>query len=107
MAQRYLIEHDYEIIQTDWRVGHNDVDIIARHGQELVFVEVKTRSSNTFGEPEVWVDSKKQRTYIRLANKFVLEHQIHDEVRFDIISIVMNPSGHKLRHFIRAFSTIG
>lgn len=107
LAQRYLIEHNYEIIHTDWRVGHYDIDIIARDGQEIVFVEVKTRSSNAFGEPEAWVDGRKQRSYIRLANKFVLEHQIHDEVRFDIISVVMNAAGHHIHHFIRAFSTIG
>lgn len=107
LAQRYLVEHDYEIVECDWRVGHNDIDIIARDGNEFVFVEVKTRKSNDFGEPEYWVDRKKQRVYVSLANLYVQQHNIDDEVRFDIISIVINQSEYKVRHIIRAFTTIG
>ncbi len=107
IAQRYLEEHDYVIIECNWRVGHNDVDIIARDGNMLVFVEVKTRGTADFGTPELWVDKKKQRSYIRLANLYVQQHNIDDEVRFDIISIVLNHNEHTLSHFPNAFTTIG
>ncbi len=107
LAQRYLEEQDYVIIECNWRMGHHDVDIIARHDNIVVFVEVKTRSSADFGSPELWVDKKKQRSYIRLANLYVQQHNIDDEVRFDIISIVFNANEHTITHFPNAYTTIG
>lgn len=107
IAQHYLAEHGYEIVECDWHIGHNDADIIARKDGLLVFVEVKTRTGDAYGEPEDWVDRKKQRAYIRLANSYVQQHNIDDEVRFDIISIILNQKEYKVTHLIGAFSTIG
>lgn len=106
-AVRYLVQHDYEILETNWRLGHLEADIIARKDGVIAFVEVKTRSGETFGEPETFVDRKKQRAYIKLANAYVLQKQCPDEARFDIISVVINKTGFKLNHIQRAFTTIG
>ena len=56
MAADYLRSKGYQILETNWRMGHLEVDIIAIGNNMLVFVEVKTRATNAFGEPEVFVD---------------------------------------------------
>lgn len=106
-AQRYLVEQGYKILDTNWRMGHLEADIIALKDEVIAFVEVKTRSGETFGEPETFVDLKKQRAYIRLANNYVLQKNRYEEARFDIISVVINETGLKLNHIPRAFTTIG
>lgn len=107
LARHYLEEHGYEIVERDWHIGHHDVDIIAHRDKEFVFVEVKTRRDNAFGEPEEFVDRKKQRAYIRLADTYVQRHNIEEEVRFDIISIIINQQEYHIKHIVRAFSAIG
>ena len=107
IALEYLEKHGYAILDTNWRYGHHEVDIVAYLEGVIVFVEVKTRTSTIFGNPEDAVDTSKQRIYIRMANKYVIQHQRFEEVRFDIISIVFhNLSDVKLIHLRNAFNTI-
>lgn len=107
MAIEYLEKHGYAILDTNWRCGHNEVDIIAYMEGLIVFVEVKTRTSTVFGNPEDAVDAQKQRIYLRMANKYVVQKKRTEEVRFDIISIVYhNLSDVKLTHIKNAFNTI-
>ena len=106
LAANFLLEQGYELVQLNWRHKHLEVDIIAKNNDVLVFVEVKTRSTNAFGEPEQWVDSKKQKRLIRAANAFVNKHQRIEEVRFDIIAIIIDPNltAPQITHFEDAFS---
>ena len=67
MAAKLLQEKGYKILARNWRCGHLEVDIIAETDDYLVIVEVKTRKSAAFGEPEVFVDRQKQRNLIRAA----------------------------------------
>ena len=103
IAEEYLVGQGFRIVCRDWKMGHNDADLIAWDGNTLVFIEVKTRSSNNLAQPEDWVTPDKQRTYIRLANQYVTQHRIEEEVRFDIIGIILNAQGHTLHHLRRAF----
>lgn len=103
LAEKYLVEHGFNIVRRDWKLGHNDIDLIAWDGNELVFIEIKTRGSNERAEPEDWVDQEKQRAYVRLANYYVTKNNIEEEVRFDIIGIVLNEQRHELHHLRRAF----
>jgi len=106
-ARRYLEEHEYLILETNWRVGHLEADIIAYKDNRIVFVEVKTRSSEEFGNPESFVDRKKQLAYIRLANAYILQKNRSEEARFDIISVLVDKEGYKVKHLVDAFSTVG
>lgn len=107
MARRYLEQHDYEILETNWRSGHLEADIIAFKDHRIVFVEVKTRTKDEFGDPESFVDRKKQKAYIRLANAYILQHDRTEEARFDIISVIANKEGVTIKHLPGAYSTIG
>lgn len=107
MAVQYLVEHGFAILKTNWRRGKYEVDIVAYQEGLIVFCEVKTRSSAEHGNPEDFVDRKKQQAYIRMANAFVIENQREEEVRFDIFSIIITPSASSLTHLPGAFSAVG
>lgn len=91
-AVGYLRDKGYEIIQQDWRIGHRDIDIIARTPDRttVVFVEVKTRTSDIITKPEDAIDIRKIRNIGIAANAYVKEQYITDMLRFDIITIVGN-----------------
>jgi putative endonuclease len=81
-----------------------EVDIIAERGDVLAFVEVRSRATDVFGDPEETVTTAKQRRIVRAALHFLTRHQIHDrDVRFDVISIVATPAGMQLHHLEDAF----
>ena len=103
MAADYLRSKGYQILETNWRMGHLEVDIIAIGANMLVFVEVKTRATNAFGEPEVFVDLAKQRHLIRAANIYIGKNGIDKEVRFDIISVILNEGVKSIKHIEDAF----
>ena len=68
LARRHLEEQGFAIMETNWRRGKYEVDIIAYKEGLIVFAEVKTRNSTDYGNPEEFVDRKKQKAYIRLAD---------------------------------------
>ncbi len=103
LAQDYLEGKGYRILEQNWRFGREEIDIIARDGNFLVIVEVKTRSSNMFAEPEASVTKAKQRILIRAANAYVNYRRQKGEVRFDIISILVNAEGAEINHIVDAF----
>ena len=63
IAQNYLSNLGYKILETNWRFQKAEVDIIAKEHNYLVFVEVKCRSSNIFGDPQTFVSEKKQMLF--------------------------------------------
>lgn len=106
-AADYLQSIGYDIIERDWRIGHRDIDIIARTGDgtTVVFVEVKTRTSDVVTKPDDAVDIKKIRNIGYAANNYIKTKGIVDEVRFDIISIIgNNKENSQLEHIIEAFN---
>lgn len=104
IAVDYLIEHGYQIIERNWSNGHKEIDIVAKDGDTIVVVEVKTRRSTYLVEPETAVDVFKQRNLIWAANSFVNRFQYDNDVRFDIISIVIDRNNEKrIEHIEDAF----
>ena len=104
IALEYLLERKYQILETNWVCGHKEVDIIAKDGDTIVFVEVKTRHSACLVEPEATVDVYKQRHLIWAANSFVNRYQYDNDVRFDIIAIVIDKNNEKrIEHIEDAF----
>ena len=103
IATQFLKEKGYQILQTNWRYKHLEADIIATHNNLLIIVEVKTRKSNYFGEPESFVDKAKQKNIIKAANAYVLQRNINMEVRFDIVSVIVGDKHQQVNHIEDAF----
>jgi putative endonuclease len=95
-AAVYLEEHDYHILERNFRVTGGEIDIIARKGSEVVFVEVKTRTSYDFGLPEECISSQKIKKIRDAASIFMDERNITEgkDIRFDILSIIID-RGHQ------------
>lgn len=103
LAASYLAEKGYKIIERNWRFGKDEIDIIAEFDNFLVIAEVKTRSTSYYGNPEEAVDEQKQRLLIRTANEYVIQKEIDMEVRFDIVSIVIESGKQIINHIKDAF----
>ena len=87
MAEQYLLQHGYQVLHRNWRHSHYEIDIIAIKQQVLHFVEVKLRSSKTFGLPEQFVIKKKFKSLLRAADEFLFQNQQYRHVQYDILSI--------------------
>ena len=103
IAKDHLQKSGMQVIETNWYHGHLELDIIARDGNELVIVEVKTRCSAFFGEPYLFVSQQKQKALIRAANAYIKYKKLSMNTRFDIISIIINTHKRELRHIKDAF----
>ena len=90
LAMEYLMGKGYEILETNWRYQKAEVDIIAQKGNIVAAVEVKTRSTNEFGDPQDFVNKKKIRLLTLAMDEYVNRYDLHVEVRFDIIAITLN-----------------
>lgn len=103
-ALHYLIADGYEILETNFRLGKSEIDIIARQNEMLIFVEVKTRRSKVWGNPEDTISVKKMQLLMKAAYYYmeIIKHEW--EIRFDVIGIVLPKNGHiVLTHFKDAF----
>ncbi|MGJ1194898.1 YraN family protein [Sphingobacterium spiritivorum] len=89
MALSHLTALGYQILALNWRTGKLEVDILAYDGDILVFVEVKTRSSNAHGEPADFVDIQKQRKLICAARTCIEKRGHQGDIRFDIVSVYL------------------
>ena len=88
LAAESLQRKGYTIIERDWKSGRRDLDIVAKNGNVIVFVEVKTRRNSLYGQPEEAVDYRKLQSLQQAINHYIKFRHISQEVRFDIISIV-------------------
>lgn len=104
-AREYLVQKGYCILETNWHDSHREIDIIASKGDDIVIVEVKTRTS-TFMNPIDAVNKQKQKLLIAAANYYVKKNHIDKNVRFDIISIVATNGEIQLEHIENAFYPI-
>ncbi|WP_276498590.1 YraN family protein [Pontibacter litorisediminis] len=101
-AAAYLREQGYSILRQNYRHKRAEVDIIAQKGNLLVFVEVKTRSTNKYGYPEEAVNYRKEAMLLGAAEAFILQEEWPHEVRFDIISVTLT-SPPAIHHIEDAF----
>jgi putative endonuclease len=103
LAVEYLRKKGYNIVASNWRHRHKEVDIIAREGKELVIIEVKLRSTDYFGDPSDAVTLKKQKFLIEAAEAYLDSIDDEPEVRFDVVSIVAASNGYEFEHITDAF----
>jgi len=103
-AARFLSVKGFEILERNFHTREGEVDIIARAGKILVFVEVKAGRQKNFGEPETWVDVKKQQK-IGFAAESYLQSQNLDDVdcRFDVVAVIFHGKGQHIKHIENAF----
>ncbi len=103
LAANYLIKNGYSIVERNWRYGKEEVDIIARKDEFLVIVEVKTRHSSQFGDPQDFVTKRQQKHLINAADAYVTDNDLDVEVRFDVIAITSDTEPPHLTHIDEAF----
>ena len=95
----FLKSHGYHIVGRNYRWRGGEIDVIARDGNCLVFVEVKYRSSESFGLPEEHVTAQKRDKIIQTASRYLQEHPTELDLRFDVVAF----SGGSARLFQNAF----
>lgn len=103
LARQYLIRQGYTLLHTNWRWHHYELDIVAVCREELVVVEVKTRSEDYWVEPEAAVDRGKIRRIVTAADAYARLFQIAWPVRFDLILLIKEKEGYRLEHIEDAF----
>ena len=103
IARRYVQENGYDILELNWRFEKSEIDIIAQKEGMIIFIEVKTRSTNHFGYPEKAVHFQKQTKLLQAAEEFLIQKNIFGEIRFDIISITLHRDKPDILHLEDAF----
>ena len=91
LAEEFLVKSGYTILHRNWRHSRYEIDIVALKNGLPHFVEVKTRSSVHFGEPEESVNKKKMRFLLQAADEFLFRHPHYKDFRIDILSITIYP----------------
>jgi len=90
MAVRYLKNLGYQILERNYRIRLGEIDIIAEHGRDLVFIEVKTRSGGLYGSPFDSVTTPKQKQLAKVALEYMSRHNCADRpARFDVVGVLM------------------
>lgn len=102
-ALQMLKAKGYIILETNWCNYKVEIDIIATDKDELVIVEVKTRSTDYFGDPEEAVGPAKARNLIGAAEAYIELNDVDMDVRFDIVSIILKDGKANINHIIDAF----
>ena len=103
LACQWLERHGFVVLHRNWRHGHDEIDVVARHGRFLVVVEVKTLTSDRWTDPEHAVDQRKQARLLRAADALLHTTEEDLELRFDVIAITHQPNGPEILHIPDAF----
>jgi len=103
IAQQYLAKKGYKIVATNWYHGHLELDIVAFDKDELVIVEVKSRTGIRYEHPSEAVTNSKIKRIVEAADAYILEKDIEMETRFDVITVIFFAQKHELEHFKDAF----
>jgi putative endonuclease len=104
VALRFLKKNGYRILQRNYVCKLGEVDIIAREKDTLAFVEVKTRTSTTFGPPQLAVNASKQMQLSKAALNFIKEKRLEEmKARFDVVAILLGPRGEEIELIRDAF----
>jgi putative endonuclease len=103
IATAHLIKENYKILARNYRSGRAEIDIIAMKDDLIIIVEVKTRETDKYGNPEESVGTGKINMLSQGAENFMLDRDLHNNVRYDIISIIKNQYKTDVHHLVDAF----
>lgn len=99
IAVEYLEKNTYKILKRNFYCKQGEIDIIAKDNQEIVFIEVKTRSSIDFGQPSEAVNSIKLKHMCKVAQYFLYKsHYMNNFIRFDVIEVLIENGKFKVNH---------
>lgn len=105
IATEFLITKGYTIIERNWRIGNLEADIIATKGDRIIFIEVKTRSSE-YADPLDAIDRRRQLRMVKIANIYIRSKRLKFSYQFDYVLIIGSPETHqdpKIEHIPDAF----
>jgi len=103
LAVDFLLKNGYEILARNYIFQKAEVDIIAQKEDVLAVVEVKTRSTKVFGNPQDFLKPKQIQRIVKAVDNYVTSNQLDVEVRFDIIAIVKNGNQFDIEHLENAY----
>jgi len=105
LAAAFLVRNGFELVERNFRCKGGEIDIVAKDGKTLVFVEVKSRKTLTYGVPQLAVTHFKQRQISKAALTWLAKNHKHDSpARFDVIAILLNNDyQHQIEHIKNAF----
>lgn len=104
IASAFLRQRKYRIVETNFRCKCGEIDIIARDGRTIVFVEVKTRRTASYGLPQLAVTPFKQRQISKAALTYLVKNRLMEEnARFDVISVLLLAAEPRVDHIKDAF----
>ncbi|HMA01004.1 MAG TPA: YraN family protein [Gemmatimonadaceae bacterium] len=108
IAEAWLVQRGWRILDRRFRSGHRDLDLVAEREGIVAFVEVKARRGRSFGHPVEAVNWRKQRELTRSAWVWIARYGgAKQEFRFDVVGVLMDESGTRVRHVENAFSARG
>ena len=106
LAAAYLEEAGYRIIVRNYRCLFGEIDMVAEEGETLVFVEVKSRRSDAYGDPQLAVGPQKQKKMSRISLHYLSEHHLrHRLARFDVVAVKLLPAGNRIELIRNAFES--
>lgn len=103
IAQQFVSKLGYHILDTNWHHGHLELDIVAKDGNELVIIEVKSRNGIRYEHPSEAITNTKIKRIVEAADAYIQEKDIELETRFDVITIIFIGQKFELEHFKDAF----
>ncbi|MFC5194446.1 YraN family protein [Bizionia hallyeonensis] len=103
LAAEYLQAKGYVILARNYRFQKAEIDIIAKHNNQMICVEVKARNSDFFGDPQEFVTPGKVKLLVKAMDAYVTENDIDLDSRFDIIAVLKNKTTETITHYENAF----
>ena len=103
MAVDHLISKGYKVLERNYRYDRAEVDILVSKAGTLAVIEVKTRSSSSFGDPQDFVKPKQIKNLVKAVDHYIETRKLDLNVRFDIIAITRTSSGFDVEHLEDAF----
>ncbi len=97
LAAQHLESKGYKILERNWRIGRGEIDLIIKGGQELIFVEVKTRRGTKMGFPEEGLTQRKAEKLMTLAQQYIAQNDLDVDWRIDLVAIELDNTGKLLR----------
>ena len=104
VAAAFLQQKGFRIVERNWKCGHKEIDLIVTDEQLLLFVEVKTRRNDFFGDPAEAVGWRTAEHLLNAMEQYICTNQIDMSVRFDILSVTGSPSSYQIELLENAVS---
>lgn len=103
VAAKYLERKGFSIIERNWRFKQKELDLIARYKEYLVVIEVKTRTTDGWEHPKEAITPGKIRFIVEACEAYIMAHDIDEEVRFDVVTLIPNGTNWRVEHIEEAF----